>query len=103
MISRIERLALIMVLSLSAFVARAEDRRISEIRTQMDSLVVQCPAFKESVDISVGRMRLSELLRMVAEMKKVNLSVRDDFDCVVSCSFSKSRVDDVIVFLCREY
>lgn len=103
MISRIERLALIMVLSLSAFVAQAEDRRISEIRTRMDSLVVQCPAFKESVDISVGRMRLSELLRMVAEMKKVNLSVRDDFDCVVSCSFSKSRVDDLIVFLCREY
>lgn len=77
--------------------------RIEEIRMEMDRLARRCPEYSESVDISVGRMRLSELLRTVAQMKKVNLSVRDDFDCVVSCSFTRSRIDDLIVFLCREY
>ena len=77
--------------------------RIEEIRMEMDRLARHCPEYSESVDISVGRMRLSELLRTVAQMKKVNLSIRDDFDCVVSCSFTRSRIDDLIVFLCREY
>lgn len=83
--------------------ATTPGERIEGIRTEMDILSRRCPEYSESVDISVGRMRLSELLRTVAQMKKVNLSVRDDFDCVVSCSFTRSRIDDLIVFLCREY
>ena len=84
----------------------AEDRdslRIAGVRAEMDSLCIREPAFTESVDISVGQMRLSELFRTIAKLKEVNLSVRDDFDCVVSCSFTSSRIDDLIVFLCREY
>lgn len=77
--------------------------RIADVRAQMDSLCIKEPAFCQSVDISVGQMRLTELLRTVAQMKKVNLSVRDDFDCIVSCTFAQSRIDDLIVFLCREY
>ena len=77
--------------------------RLVEVRSKMDSLCVHEPAFMESVDISVGQMRLSELLRTIAKMKKVNLSVRDNFDCIVSCNFTSSPIDDLIVFLCSEY
>lgn len=97
---------LILLFSFAIADCLAEDRdslRIAGVRTTMDSLCVREPAFTESVDISVGQMRLSELLRTIANLKEVNLSVRDDFDCVVSCSFTSSRIDDLIVFLCREY
>ena len=77
--------------------------RVAAVRAKMDSLCVRDPMFMQSVDISVGQMKLSELLRMVAQLNDVNLSVRDDFDCVVSCNFTRSRIDDLIVFLCREY
>lgn len=85
------------------FALPASADRIEEIRMELDGLSRRCPEYFESVDISVGRMRLSELLRTIAQMKKVNLSVRDDFDCIVSCTFTRSRIDDLIVFLCREY
>ena len=97
---------LILLFSFAIADCLAEDRdslRIAGVRTTMDSLCVREPAFTESVDISVRQMRLSELLRTIANLKEVNLSVRDDFDCVVSCSFTSSRIDDLIVFLCREY
>lgn len=77
--------------------------RIADIREKMDSLCIIEPAFGHSVDISVGQMKLSELLRTVAQIRKVNLSVRDNFDCIVSCNFTQSRIDDLLVFLCREY
>lgn len=77
--------------------------RIAGVRDKMDSLCVRDPSFMQSVDISVGQMKLSELLRTVAQVNKVNLSVRDNFDCTISCSFIRSRIDDLIVFLCREY
>jgi type IV pilus assembly protein PilQ len=97
---------LILLFSFALADCLAEDRdslRIAGVRAEMDSLCIREPAFTESVDISVGQMRLSELLRTIANLKEVNLSVRDDFDCVVSCSFTSSRIDDLIVFLCREY
>ena len=97
---------LILLFSFALADCLAEDRdslRIAGVRAEMDSLCIREPAFTESVDISVGQMRLSELFRTIAKLKKVNLSVRDDFDCVVSCSFTSSRIDDLIVFLCREY
>lgn len=97
---------LILLFSFALADCLAEDRdslRIAGVRAEMDSLCIREPAFTESVDISVGQMRLSELFRTIAKLKEVNLSVRDDFDCVVSCSFTSSRIDDLIVFLCREY
>lgn len=93
----------LMALTAEMHVLKADDIRLSGVRTKLDSLCLHDPAFSKMVDISVGQMRLSELLRTIAEMEGVNLSVRDNFDCVVSCSFKRSRIDDLIVFLCREY
>ena len=101
------RLVLLILFFVFAIVdCHADERdslRLAIVRARMDSLCVREPAFTESVDISVGQMRLSELLRTIAKLKEVNLSVRDDFDCIVSCSFTSSHIDDLIVFLCKEY
>lgn len=97
-------ITLALLLSFAAgALCQTPSERLKAIRYEMDDLVDECPEYSESVDISVGRMHLSELLRTVAQIKEVNLSVRDDFDCVVSCSFTRSRIDDLIVFLCSEY
>lgn len=93
----------LIVMTAETHVSKADDLRISGIRAKLDSLCLNDPAFSNMVDISVGQMRLSELLRTIAEVEGVNLSVRDNFDCIVSCSFKRSRIDDLIVFLCREY
>jgi len=83
--------------------ASQDAERIASIRRRLDRIVEEFPVYGEEVTLSVGRMNLSELLRYIAQLKNVNLSVRDDFDCTVSCSFANSRIDDLLVFLCREY
>lgn len=80
-----------------------DSSRIAGIDRRLEALVSEYPVFSEEVDISVGKMRLPELLRMVAKLKDVNLSVRDDLDFVISCSFTRSRIDRLLLFLCKEY
>lgn len=84
--------------------AQPEDSSwITDVGRRLDALVAEYPVFAEEVDISVGNMQLSELLRMVAKMKDVNLSVRGGLDFTVSCSFTRSRIDRLLLFLCAEY
>ena len=94
---------LFLIFNLYTLSAQEENARITVIKGKIDSLKVEYPSYGETVDISVGRLRLTEMLKTVAEMTGVNLSVRDDFDCIVSCNFTKSSVGDLIVFLCKEY
>ena len=55
------------------------------------------------MDITSGRLSLSELLRNVARASGVNLSVRSLEQTPVSCNFTRARVDDLVRFLCCEY
>lgn len=76
---------------------------ISDIGRRLETLAEEYPVFAEEVDISVGQMQLSELLRMVAKMKNVNLSVKEGLDCKITCTFSRSRIDKLLLFICEEY
>ncbi len=76
---------------------------IDDVSRRLENLVEEHPVFAEEVDVSVGKMQLSELLRMVAKMKNVNISVRDGLDCMITCSFSRSRIDKLLLFICEEY
>lgn len=59
--------------------------------------------FARTVDVTAGRLPLTELLRNIARASGVNLSVRSVENIPVSCNFTRTRVDDLVRFLCREY
>lgn len=73
------------------------------LRAKLELLAQRDPAYLSEVDISAGKMALDELLRHVARVNEVNLSVKGGSNIPVSCNFSRTRVTDLLAFLCREY
>lgn len=81
----------------------ADSLRLARIGVQLDSLQVRDVGFAAEVDITAGKLPLSELLRNIARASGANLSVRNVESIPVSCNFSRARVTDLLGFLCREY
>lgn len=74
-----------------------------DIDRKLDALVERDSTFARTVDVTAGKLPLSELLRNIARTSNVNLSVRSVENIPVSCNFTRARVDDLLRFLCREY
>jgi len=77
--------------------------RIAAIRARLDTLTARDQAYLGEVDLSVGQSPLPELLRSVARIGGVNLSVRDGANLTVSCNFTRARIDELLLFLCEQY
>lgn len=77
--------------------------RLSRIDSELAALVGRDSTFRREVDVTSGRLSLSELLRNIARASGVNVSVRSVENIPVSCNFRRARVDDLVRFLCREY
>ena len=77
--------------------------RLSRIDAELAALVGRDSTFRREVDVTSGRLSLSELLRNIARASGVNVSVRGVENIPVSCNFRRARVDDLVRFLCREY
>lgn len=85
-------------------VAAAPDSlRLVGIDRKLEALVERDSTFARTVDVTAGRLPLTELLRNIARASGVNLSVRSVENIPVSCNFTRARVDDLVRFLCREY
>lgn len=83
--------------------AQIDTMRLVSIDRKLDALVDRDSTFARTVDVTAGRLPLSELLRNIARASGVNLSVRSVENVPVSCNFTRARVDDLVRFLCREY
>lgn len=81
----------------------SETERIAQVRARLDTLILRDTTYLSEVDLSVGQVSLSELLRSVAQVGGVNLSVQDSANLLVSCNFSRARIADLILFLCEQY
>ncbi len=81
----------------------SDSLRLTRIDTELRALAQRDTAFFREVDITSGRLPLTDLLRNIARAAGVNLSVRSVDDIPVSCNFRRARVDDLVRFLCREY
>ena len=77
---------LVWTLCLPAAVSAQTDgaNRIAAIRARLDTLTRRDEAYLGEVDLSVGEAPLSELLRSVAQVGGVNLSVRDGANVTLS-------------------
>lgn len=96
-------LLVLLLLPLQTFSQNADSIRLSRIDSELAALVGRDSTFRREVDITSGRLSLSELLRNVARASGVNLSVRGVEEVPVSCNFRRARVEDLVRFLCREY
>ncbi len=79
------------------------DDRLAVIERRLDSLAVRDTLYLAEVDVSVGKMPLAELLRSVAKVNALSISVKGAGDLVVTCNFNRARVVDLLYFLCKEY
>lgn len=83
--------------------AQSDSARLEHIERKLEALALRDSTFARTVDITAGRMQLSDVLRTIARVSGTNLSVRGLDNMLVSCNFTRSRVDDLLRFLCREY
>ena len=83
--------------------AQSDSTRYADINRKLELLVERDSTFARAVDVTAGRLPLTELLRNIARASGVNLSVRSVENIPVSCNFTRARVDDLVRFLCREY
>lgn len=89
--------------SLAIHAQPKDANRTGTIRARLDTLTARDPAYLAEVDLSVGQAPLQELLRSVAQVGGVNLSVRDGSGLTVSCNFARARIDELLLFLCEQY
>lgn len=98
-----KRILLFLLLIPSLCKAQSDSLRLARIDRQLEELVERDSTYACVVDVTAGRLSLSELLRNIARASGVNLSVRSVEAVPVSCNFTRARVDDLVRFLCREY
>lgn len=96
---------LTIVLSLLSFFLNAQIDSVhrTAIHDKLKILVERDSLFCNTIDISMGNVSLSEMLRGVALANEVNISVKSSAEQVVTCNFSRARIVDLIHFICTEY
>lgn len=77
--------------------------RLARIQNRLAELGVADSTYMATVDISMGRQSLSELLRNVALVAGVNLSLKGIDNIQVTCNFSRAKITDLLLFLCGEH
>lgn len=90
-------------LSARAVTDSVRNEQLDGLRSIFDSLGRVDPAYLQETDLSVGNIKLSELLRSIATVNRVNLCVKATQDPLVACNFNRARITDLLYFLCREY
>lgn len=76
---------------------------MDSVQARLMRLAETDPGYLSEVDVSAGKLPLGELLRMVAQANAVNLCVKTDKNLTVTCNFKRTRVTDLLYYLCREY
>lgn len=77
--------------------------RIEELRTALTLSLADNPGLEKPVDLSVSKAPLGEFIRALGIKNKVNLSVDQALEGVVSNTFSQVTVMDVLLFLAEQY
>lgn len=99
---------LILTLALPLFAQQNPEKvqdsiRLKQIELSLDKLITRDTTYSNQVDVSVGKISLQELLRNIAKVNGVNISIKDNKNTTVSCNFNRVRINELLYFLCREY
>lgn len=86
----------------SVFCTIAQDR-FSVIEQKLTVLTPDNPGLNGKVELSVSGAPLQEMIRGIAQVNGLNISVDPDVNVNVVNNFSNVTVKDVILFIAREY
>lgn len=81
----------------------ADSLRIEQAGLKLRAVAAMDSAWFHTIDVSVGRMPLSELIRNVARTSGVNLSIKGVDGIMTTGNFTDARVIDLVFFLCKEH
>lgn len=77
--------------------------RLAKIELSLGNLISRDSVYNNEVDVSVGKISLQELVRNIAKVHGVNISIKDTKNILVSCNFNRVRINELLYFLCKEY
>jgi len=92
-----------LLVSLNLLHAQSDTSRFIVIKTELENLVKRDSTYASKINLSVGQISISDLLRYIAKEGKVNLSIKEVSNLKISCNFDRIRIDELIFFLCKEY
>ena len=81
-----------------------EDDRIQEIQKKLDRLSTSVPGLTKKIDFSLNNTELPVFIRAIAAEQELNISIAIDLNQIkVSQNFSNAIVQNVFLYLCKEY
>ncbi|MCF6307701.1 MAG: type II and III secretion system protein [Flavobacteriaceae bacterium] len=82
----------------------AQQDRMLQIKTKLESIVVDTPGLTENVEVNVNNISLPEFLQTIAYANNVNLNISSGLETYsITNNFSNATVLDVFLFVCKEY
>lgn len=93
----------IFFLSITLLSGAQDTVRMESISDKISYAVAADRRFDALIDVTANRIPLTDLLRNIAVASGVNISSRGVDSVVVNCNFSRSKVSEILGFLCREY
>ncbi|MBY8962540.1 general secretion pathway protein GspD [Flavobacterium sp. D11R37] len=99
-----KKLLLYILLFTAAITYAQEDRRIAQLRNNIEIITAETPGLAEKVNIKIKQAPLSDFLIAVSEVHKVNISVSPSLRQInIVNNFTDVTVADLLLFLCKEY
>ena len=81
-----------------------EDDRIQEIQKKLNRLSTSVPGLTKKIDFSLNDTELPVFIRAIAAEQELNVSIATDLNQIkVSQNFSNATVQNVFLYLCKEY
>lgn len=81
----------------------SERQRIEEIKTELNSLDTVSPGLNEVVSFTVSNIPIQELVRNLAKLNQINITIDQDIKVIVTNNFAEVPAKELIVFLCKQY
>lgn len=83
--------------------SRRDSTGLQELDRKLDAAARADPAFQKEVDLSIGKISLPEMLRNIAKVSGVNLTIKGGENTMVAVNFNRAKVIDLLYYLCSEY
>lgn len=77
------------------------DLRLKVVSSLLDSLATKTPALNDRVTLDVSGAPITEFVALIAEGKRLNVTVQPIITAHISNRFSNASVKDILLFLCK--
>lgn len=85
-------------------ISAQEDTRIQQLKTKLESIIIDAPGLNQKAEINVNNVALSDFLQALANTHNINLNIHPELnEITIKNNFSNATVIDVLIFVCKEY